>query len=384
MISNSDTAHESLLIHIGTHKTGTTAINRFLKGNNKNLANQKACIVELSPKFRSLAKSIPKINEADVGKHSEELSNELHKLIDKQRGRRGKLFNKFFIIWEGFSGSAKKGYPENARLASALQKATSDCKVNTRIIMYIRRQDDFISSMYTQIVRDGESKDILEYIEQLPPDNFNWYKLANNYSNSFGKKNLIIEPYGRTFFPGRNDILINFCRHAQLNPDKLEFENYKRSLQSNQGWPRHIVEIARLLNRRLDKAAQRKMRSIFDLIASKETYENYEYFNKKDRIALMKRFTESNSLLAREYLPSSSSCLFPEAEARFADNPDQTKFEPSQEDFLETLQGMLNNSQITFLNDSLNNSKPTNKAQIYNWLSQLFSRATNFLQARKK
>ena len=112
MISNSDTSHESLLIHIGTHKTGTTAINHFLKRNNKNLANQNACIVELSPKFRSLAKSIPKINEADVEKHSGELSHEIYKLIGKQRRRRGKLFNKFFILWKGFSGSAKKDTPK--------------------------------------------------------------------------------------------------------------------------------------------------------------------------------------------------------------------------------------------------------------------------------
>jgi len=64
-----------------------------------------------------------------------------------------------------------------------------------KIILTIRRQDEFLESMYMQHVRSGSILNFNEYFEKFPTANLNWLRLIEKLESLIGRENLVIIPY---------------------------------------------------------------------------------------------------------------------------------------------------------------------------------------------
>lgn len=181
-----------LFIHIGTHKTGSTAIQRAFR------ADEKALRKEGLVRLRSCDRiALPSLDATEL----EAMTSSLREEAGGQAGRP----MRFLMTSEGFSGDPMTGYADAPVVASRLRAATHG--FDARIILFLRRQDDFIESWYTQRIHEGRSETFDEFLQLIRLEEMSWLRLAEAYAAEFGRENIIVRRYHKAFYPEPADLL---------------------------------------------------------------------------------------------------------------------------------------------------------------------------------
>ena len=296
----------TLWIHIGTHKTGTTSIEAFLKTNRTALADQGIGLLTFPRDARRALREHAEGHEAAATS----LANTLEHLITKQSRACANQPNTYILSWEGFCGNASKGYSDAHLMANALNVASKYCNLNPYIILYIRPQEEFISSYYSQTVKDGKTKSIQEFLHDLPSASFNWLRLTETFERQFGADQVVVERYCRELFPGKNEILKDFCAHLSIDTRGLTFPLSSINSAKNAGWSKPMIEIARILNAQVSKNEQQTMKEIFNELTPQIAKKDYAYFDAHTSTLIRNNYFESNQALCAKRFPTQTS-LFP-------------------------------------------------------------------------
>lgn len=170
-----------IFIHIGTHKTGSTSIQSILLRNKDRLEQQGLIYVPLPEEIRSLIKRDPL--SFDIIRI---FRNYLNYYLTKHKQINDSVMQ-YVMSWEGFCGNAIRGYKNAGAMADLIKEVTHGLDV--RIVIYLRRQDDFVESLYTQKIQEGNSYTFQEFLESIPT--YNWERLLCDYADRFGKKILL-------------------------------------------------------------------------------------------------------------------------------------------------------------------------------------------------
>jgi len=300
----------NLFIHTGTHKTGTTAIQRFLKANNQIFASKGFGIAGLSTSERSSIRQIAlaynsqqKINKIDPD------NDPIAESISRCRKKHNQTLNSFVISWEGFSGDHLNGYLDNKYFAKFISQYKS--KFNIKTITFFRRQDSFIESAYTQKVKHGYTQTFNHYLKNVDISGFNWLSMAKNYEAELGRENTIISRFGKEYFQDKTSILKEFIGYLGLTPDEFDFSaSNKAFIISNPGWPRNIVEVTRELNPRIPQHQRRNYIRAIEAFMHKDPQKGYSYLTDFQRQELTLKFYNSNLQLANERFANETQELF--------------------------------------------------------------------------
>lgn len=148
-------ARKRLIIHIGMHKTGSTSIQRFLSRNR--LALRLAGVLyptsygadgRREPKHNALFSAIS--HEADFGAPHPDLgpSNDMIAEVGDSFAR--SRAQTAILSAEGFSGEK----PAFARALAPLGR-----RFDTRIVVYLRRPDQWVESFYRQMILSSEVRE---------------------------------------------------------------------------------------------------------------------------------------------------------------------------------------------------------------------------------
>ena len=284
----------TLYLHIGTHKTVTSAIQYVLRNNNEILRKHDLAYLKLSKKkIRSLTKYNPSL----VNSFREKILNECNRYNEQ-----GEF--SFIISDEALSGNTDCYYRNIDVIAKSFQDITKGFLV--KIIVYLRRQDQFIQSAYTQKIHQGESYSFKEFLNSFPTDALNWKNLLDIYAEYFGKDNIIARVYDDQLLLDDRGILYDFGRI--INCEELAVS--KQVKFKNKGYSRDSVELARLINPKLNDQQVRFLRSILQSIDTKQPFERYTYFTEKERLAFLQQYAESNSTVAKHYFKKADGNLF--------------------------------------------------------------------------
>lgn len=292
---------KELYIHIGTHKTGTTAIQKFLFDNKvKLIQKNKLCVLNNHQKLFDLM-NIKSENKEIVDELALHYNNEINSY---------KKFNieKFIISFEGLSGSYSNGYKNTQAIANTLKLIVSQLKdiSKVKIIVFIRRQDDFVESIYTQQVKEGSTLTFKEFISEFTQDNFDWYKFIKAYEYNFEKENTIVKLYDKKYLANTSSILSELCSILSI-----EDNNEKTIGNVNPGLNRDAIEVKRIMNKYLQDNEKLHLRNILEMTNSKSALEKFSLFEtEKQRKLFFDQYRESNDLVAKEY--NSSEKLFSE------------------------------------------------------------------------
>lgn len=283
-----------LFIHIGTHKTGSTAIQRAFK------ADEKAIRKEGLVRLRSCDRiALPSLD-------AKELEAMAASLREEAGGQAGRSMH-FLMTSEGFSGDPMTGYADAPVIASRLRAVTHG--FDARIILFLRRQDDFIESWYTQRIHEGRSESFEEFLQLIRLEDLSWLRLAEAYATEFGRANIIVRRYHKAFYHEPADLLADFCGIVGVRKELIA-----RSLGRvrNQGFSKEAVELARFCNPHLDKERQKQFRQLLQTISAKPVFSSYSYFTRKQREELLALHQASNDEVARLYLQDGKGApLFP-------------------------------------------------------------------------
>lgn len=127
-----------LYIHIGTHKTGTSSIQAALRESRRLLARSGIAIIRRFPATDEF------ITHGDPAALDAGLS-----AVSASIGERD-WATTFIYSHEGLSGNLRSGYRDAGDRAARVRLLFQEHDLDTRIIVYLRRQDAFIWSAYSQ------------------------------------------------------------------------------------------------------------------------------------------------------------------------------------------------------------------------------------------
>lgn len=281
-----------LLLHIGLHRTGTTSLQCFLRANRELLASH-GWLYPVSP-----------IPEHSAAHHY--LSWKLAGLLQTRSMSLESILAGLRREIDAHPGNLILSSEDFSRLDPAgieyLKGLFGDFE--SRVIVYLRRQDLRIESYYHQRVAGGFLTETFEDFLEGAIEANDYFQLVSRWAACFGKDKTII----RVLEEGqvtdtRDDFLaqLEFAGRAGF----LEVE------RRNVSPAREVTELLRKLNvARVEGAIpcgdrefrERYQRPLAERLASRVRGQATSYLRYHERIELLRRFRDSNGRLAREFL----------------------------------------------------------------------------------
>lgn len=306
----------TLYVHIGQPKTGTTTIQKFCATNRTYLLRENIDYIFLTP------------HSDDVG-NACYFSGGLHPLGNIST--KDVYVNKILKSLESNNVLLSRETFWFAENLGEWLKQWNDIGVSVKVIVYLRRQDLFFESFWSELIREGKGFSISfdEFVnivmnEELLPHRCHRYKTEpikgylkclDRIANSIGKENIILRPFEKTQFQGKDliqDFLNCLCISDYTGAEFVSSENER--LCGN------VLDYAYWVNKGLsginDKYFNESaFRSVINemnenQLLSDPNMAKEGYFEFNERIELLKKFEEENYIIAKKFLDRENGKLF--------------------------------------------------------------------------
>lgn len=302
---------KTIYIHIGAHKTGTSAIQRFLSSNRGRLSangilypGKEMAHHAMAEEFRTL--SLPQIMNNP--------KRATHTYVHEMNGSNLDIFILSSETFERFGASAEN-----------LKKILID-KYKVKIIYYVRRQDDKIESVYNASVKNPQIRSkqtFSEFISQGPEvslrDHFekmqnfeefgklDYYSVLSQWSEAFGKENIIVRCYEKDQLP--KGIFYDFLNIFGIRPDST-YHIPENKINMSLNWD--LIEVIRLCNIRFKDDLHFHRFLLNNLALLNRDYKDgrQRLLSPQKRRDIITLYEESNEKVAREYLGRPDGRLF--------------------------------------------------------------------------
>ncbi len=283
---------ETVFLHIGHPKTGSTSIEKFCVANTNVL--------------HELGYLYPKSGLINMGHHGL-ASNwyRRHNYPDKSSSKIAKLVNELSCSMCNCAivTSDILVHIDPESLKSLRERFRVQC------VYYVRRQDDYVESVYNEIVKNPYNReigDIQEIYRRLIPS---YIKIIRKYERVFGTGNVIVRVFDRTRHQefdlihdfinvvGLEDHVSKLMFPSEMNP-RLGYEYllFKRQYNALPLETEEMTAIALEISE----------------LSSKKLHVPYRCLDIETRAAIMEKCREENEVLAREYLHCTPNELFGE------------------------------------------------------------------------
>ena len=293
-------SNNKLYFHIGTHKTGSSALQSVFRDTEKELRNEKTAYLG-APAYHQSFGLATEFDKELVDKYTKDLRTQ----IKRERYLFG--CNKFIVSSEAFSGNANSGYTNAFYIAKMLKNVADRLNINTAVILYLRRQDDFIQSLYTQRIHEGFSYTFDQFMhDKIDIESFNWLKLTEHYKTQFGDKAFVVKRYGRQYLPQKNSLINQFGEIVGSETLK----SYTSTRMVNRSMSRDALEIARIANEYLNDTEKKRLRKLLQKISPKSLFGNHDFMNYRQREQIYNLCKVNNAVVACEYFDEKE--LFPQ------------------------------------------------------------------------
>lgn len=294
---------KKLFLHIGPLKTGSTTLQSFLYQNRDNLRNSGY----LYPQTGRPPKKSPFQHSAQ--------HNLSWTIINSKKA------NPDFGTWEKAHDEIKNTNLDNVIVSSEFFEFANKKQIDilktklkfyeVKILVYVRRQDLRLESLYTQNVKHGVcATDLLSFIDNRKEQS-DYYKLLEPWKQAFGISNIIVRPLEKTQIPNiYHDILkvigITDYEHfsevdsKNIKPGRKALEVLKLANKIYQDRPKQQQEIyVKKINNHLNKLQETwSDRDKYCLLSYSESCKILDYYK------------QSNQAVAQEYLGREDGVLF--------------------------------------------------------------------------
>lgn len=311
---------KELFIHIGRAKTGTTVIQQFATQNSEMLKQCNLRYAETGHHYinhQPLAWSLFKeAYERGIGKywnHCQKYAVQKMPTKDYWRQLNDEIAScpeeRILISSEEFG--VVLDIDSTARL---LAEFLPDVRV--KIIVYFRRQDQFLQAVYNEVVKNPEiacKQTFHDYIKPiLEIGGADPLKVLTPFARYFGKNNLAVRAYERTQFY-KGNLLDDFLRIFFID----RHEKFKDIVHNpNPNISPQALECIRLANKRTIPQRSKLNALISQMIdgtKEKAAFATHSLVSLEEQRQLLARFEDSNRIVAREYMNRPAGDLFRES-----------------------------------------------------------------------
>lgn len=323
MISRAGSKHkvkQTLLIHIGWHKTATSFIQLYLDRFREELKKYDICypVIDDRPRGNEIKHSylyLSIINQLNLPHLQQDLPIlDFDELFDLSvREITGSGCRWAIISEEGLSEAT----PGIAKLMGRYK----DHFDNIKIIGYIRRQDYLLESLYSQFVKQKPFRNKLyldDYILQPKVRKRGDYDLILNWwAEEFGENNILVAPFERqTMVPDPLTCFFDLCGLPAEVFEQLPVDQKKEHITP----PREVTEFFRHMNLNNSDYFIKVLTEY--LLKSGAPITNTKYFCRADREKILQEYESSNKNVARKYLKRDDGILFNEPIRDFDNCPE--------------------------------------------------------------
>lgn len=307
----------TVYLNIGTPKTGTTAIQSFLRENEALLNRQGYCFPELSREigirgYKDRNGHFLICNAGSRYQYDEEVVREKgFQAVKRLAGQYPNIVLSDEELWksagkrEGFWRFIDEEFRKNG------------CEM--KIIVYLRRQDLFIQSLWNQNVKSKYMRRTESFEECMEGNLFryfplNYYRHLSKMTKNLKKENIIVRPYEeRQFEGGEHSIFSDFLQCIGL---ELTEEYTRETVRSNPGLRGNFVEIKRIINgvpryREIEDFMETPVRLANDYKVKNDLHADHSMFaSYEQQLAFLKKYEKSNRKVAEEFLGRTDGTLF--------------------------------------------------------------------------
>lgn len=277
---------DNVVIHIGTPKTGTTALQRFLYLN--------------SEKMEAAGFLYPKDLCHQEGPHysvtwaiednDEKVKRKLVRIIKNTKA------HTLVISSENFSAPRYQSPLAVGKTIGFFKDLGFKLK-NIKVFVYLRRQDEYYESIYNERIKNhGVAMKIQQTVAPL-----DYYYLLGLWSEKVGRRNVIPRVYEKNKFIG-GSIFSDFCDgvgYAMDGKEKLPVGDVNKKLSP------YEVELFRMINRiPMDLEKRREMNdfirwALSDYLTDEER--DRSLLSKEEKEELLARYQGTNKLVEELY-----------------------------------------------------------------------------------
>lgn len=288
-----------VFLHIGTAKTGTTAIQIFLR-RNKNALEKKGCMFPVwDRKFEGVR------TERNGHFLSPSVDGDYREMCFSAIEHFSEKYSKIILTSEGLWNRGG----ERQEFWADLKQRFNSSNIELKVVVYLRRQDAYISSFWAQHVKGLEmySKTFAEYMHKECDrrNHLDYYAYLSNVAQIIGKENVIVRPYEFSQFSGKDKTIVSdFLEAIEIEYDEtLQFENE----QQNTSMRGIMLEVKRWLNSVPEFRKKRSTcKALFESVQSdmreSALLNKGCTFIRNERKKFLKRYEQGNDAVAREFL----------------------------------------------------------------------------------
>lgn len=278
-----------LILHIGSQKTGTTSIQVFLKNNPSLLDDNKINFIR-SGRTNIAHNSMLQYIRAGKG---QQIGRNIVGEMLRQPDHTHVLSSEMFFRG-GIADFFEQHFPENIR-------------ANTRVLVYLRRQDKYIEAMYKQKLKNGRFLGSPEAYRRKKGQ-VNYLSVLERYGNVFGVENIDVRPFERTHFPN-GDIIRDVA--ALLGITNLE-DHAIETGTANATLSREVSALLGLMSQSTDVNTREIIR---DLIQHRPAgaIRSQDCFDTKTCRQIMETCRDQNEALRQKFRPDLAQ-LFDESD----------------------------------------------------------------------
>lgn len=246
-----------LYLHIGTEKTGTTSVQKFFRANRERLAAH-GIVYPVAPgnqNHQGLAAAAQ-----DPAKHGPLRRAMGIRAEDEAQNYRSEMMAKLAVEFRRrpYRLAVMSGEHCSSRLMEDeelvwLKDQLSPFFENIHIVVYIRRQDDYLLSTYSTAIKSGAT-----YPLRLPPDRmirqrYDHWELLERWVRVFGRDRVICRKFERAAL--RNgDIVDDILEVIGIDP-----AGYERPEDVNESLDAESLEFLRMFNKHVPRFVKRKV-----------------------------------------------------------------------------------------------------------------------------
>ena len=300
---------KQLVLHVGSHKTGTTTLQKFMV-ENAQAFEEKGLYVPITPSKYPLTNKnrtacfLKYLVRGNLGYPT--WNDDVKDLVEKDREvvmRAIEEHDAIYLsderIW--FDGA------QNERYWGELKSAAEGLGIDSfKVVVYLRRQDEFLVSLWAQLAKKNMAFSLNDYL--MKPRNEKAVDYLANLrvmEQAFGRDNMIVRVYDRaTLING--DICCDFCDAIGIEWS----EQFKPVVSQNPSLSTSMAEIMRIAN---STPSYRKTDGFLTRMAQRTSSskgKSLSAVSASELNSVLESFAEDNAVIAKEYLGREDGVLF--------------------------------------------------------------------------
>lgn len=301
---------KTLYLHIGTTKTATTSIQRFLEENKDVLQKHGYCfpdslhVYPRANKRRNAHFLVAKVWDADGNRNQSKEKEYFEEGLQQIRTAFGTYDHVILTdesIWHALSYSKKS-------LLQELKKEADEQKYQIKVIVYLRRQDGLLISRWNQEVKQNFNsvavmtcEEYLAASEKKEKKIYQYAQKLDEIAAVIGKNNLIVRRFSPKSWKD-GSIIHDFMHEIGLDVTE-EFQELEES--ENLRLDKNTTEIKRILNKSeflTEKEISYFRRFLKEISKDYIKEENTEMLAKEELQQLLELYAKENERVAEEYI----------------------------------------------------------------------------------